>query len=324
MDVTKNLAADALAVRRFNRFYTRAIGVLKRGMLDSAFTLTEVRVLYELAQTSVDAKPGAGLTASALCQMLDLDASYLSRILRGFESKKFIAKSPSPLDKRAVQLRLTAKGRAAFAPLDIASGDEAKSMLQGVAAADRANMIASMRQIEATLKQARRAAPNANASREKFRLRTHRPGDMGWVIARHGALYFQEYGWDQRFEALVAEICAKFINEFDADRERCWIAEDDESPFGCIFLVKKTRTTARLRMLLVEPRARGLGLGNRLVDECIAFARASGYKKVTLWTNDILHTARRIYVERGFELIKEEKRHSFGHELVGQHWGLTL
>lgn len=146
---------------------------------------------------------------------------------------------------------------------------------------------------------------------------------MGWVIARHGALYYQEYGWDVRCEALVAlvaEICAKFINNFDAERERCWIAEDDDGPLGCVFLVKKTNVTAKLRMLLIEPRARGLGLGNRLVDECLSFAREAGYKKVTLWTNDILHTARRIYVERGFKLIKEEKQQSFGHDLVGQHW----
>jgi N-acetylglutamate synthase-like GNAT family acetyltransferase len=159
---------------------------------------------------------------------------------------------------------------------------------------------------------------------DRFILRPHRPGDIGWVISRHGALYHQEYGWDGTFEALVADICAKFINNFDATRERCWIAEDDAGPLGCIFLVKKTNATAKLRMLLVEPRARGLGLGNRLVDECLAFAREAGYKKVTLWTNDILHSARHIYAQRGFKLIREERHHSFGHDLVGQHWDLKL
>jgi GNAT superfamily N-acetyltransferase len=155
-------------------------------------------------------------------------------------------------------------------------------------------------------------------------LRPHRPGDMGWVISRHGALYAQEYGWDGTFEALVAEICAKFISEFDSARERCWIAEDDAGPLGCVFVVKKNATTAQLRMLLVEPRARGLKLGARLVDEAVAFARASGYKKMTLWTNDILHAARHIYVDRGFKLVKEEKHHSFGKDLVGQHWDSRL
>jgi GNAT superfamily N-acetyltransferase len=158
----------------------------------------------------------------------------------------------------------------------------------------------------------------------RYVLRPHRPGDMGWVISRHGALYAQEYGWDGTFEALVAEICAKFINEFDPTRERCWIAEDDAGPLGCVFVVKKNAATAKLRMLLVEPRARGMKLGARLVDEAIAFARASGYKKMTLWTNDILHAARHIYVERGFKLVKEEKHHSFGKDLVGQHWDLQL
>jgi DNA-binding MarR family transcriptional regulator/GNAT superfamily N-acetyltransferase len=315
-----NLADDVLAVRSFNRFYTRAIGVLKRGVLDSTFTLTEGRVLYELAHSSRD----DGLTASQLCERLDLDASYLSRIVRDFEAKKLISKLPSPLDRRATLLRLTARGRAAFAPLDLSSSEETQRMLQEITASDRANLLASMRHIESTLSQSRDATLRVTTLSEKFRLRPHRPGDMGWVIARHGALYHQEYGWDTRFEAMVAEICARFIHEFDAARERCWIAEDNDGPLGCIFLVRKTNATAKLRMLLVEPRARGLGLGARLVDECLAFARESGYRKVTLWTNDILHNARRIYVERGFKLIKEEQHKSFGHELVGQHWDLKL
>jgi DNA-binding MarR family transcriptional regulator/GNAT superfamily N-acetyltransferase len=328
MRATDNLSGDVLAVRRFNRFYTRQIGVLKRGLLDSAFTLTEVRVLYELAHAD-DAKSAdnveshGGLTASELCELLDVDASYLSRILRSFESKGLIAKHASTQDRRATHLHLTAKGREAFAPLEAASSEETAHMLATVTPNDRANLLASMRQIETTLAYAATPLRSVDAT-EKYRLRPHRPGDMGWVIARHGALYHQEYGWDGTFEALVAEICAKFINEFDATRERCWIAEDDAGPLGCIFLVRKTDATAKLRMLLVEPRARGLGLGNRLVDECLAFAREAGYKKVTLWTNDILHTARRIYVERGFKLIREEKHRSFGHDLVGQHWDLKL
>ena len=320
MTVERTLASDVLAVRQFNRFYTRTIGVLKRGLHDSAFTLTEVRVLYELAHASGE----AGLTAATLCELLDLDASYLSRLLRNFEAKSLIVKSNSDRDKRATHLSLTAAGREVLAPLERASSQEIERMLASVSSNDRANLIASMRQIQSTLAPSADTVNGGKSAVEKYRLRTHRPGDMGWVIHRHAALYAQEYGWDERFEALVAEICAKFINEFDAARERCWIAENDQGILGCVFLVKKSASTAKLRMLLVEPSARGLGLGNRLVDECIAFARAAGYKKITLWTNDILHTARRIYLERGFKLVKEEKHQSFGCTLIGQHWDLKL
>ncbi|MGL4230314.1 MAG: bifunctional helix-turn-helix transcriptional regulator/GNAT family N-acetyltransferase [Casimicrobium sp.] len=343
---------DILSVRHFNRFYTQAIGVLKRGLLDSEYTLTEVRVLYELAHASTDAP----LTASVLCELLDLDASYCSRLLRNFEAKGLLARAPSRTDARAMQLKLTAKGKRAFAPLERASNAEIAAMLTKVLANDRGNVLASMRLIEAALVGVRGSisSPRAglvlpptstvitrrnnplsrpsgtlphegggDASRA-YRLRAHRPGDMGWVISRHGALYAAEYGWDQTFEALVADICAKFINEFDPTRERCWIAEDDAGPLGCVFVVKKNATTAKLRMLLVEPRARGMKLGARLVDEAIDFARATGYKKMTLWTNGILHAARHIYVARGFKLVKEETHQSFGKDLVGQHWDLKL
>lgn len=315
---------DILAVRRFNRFYTRAIGVLKRGLHDGPFTLTEVRVLYELAHAadSPDHK-GDGLTAAAIGQMLDLDPSYLSRILRKFDAQGLIARAASSSDRRAAHITLTVAGRQALAPLESASNDETAALLAAVAAPDRSNLLAAMRQIESTLAPQRTLLATP-ATGERFRLRAHRPGDMGWVISRHGALYHQHYGWDGTFEAMVADICAKFIRDFDPASERCWIAEDDDGPLGSIFLVRDNATTAKLRMLLVEPRARGLGLGQRLVDECLAFAREAGYRKLTLWTNDILHTARHIYLERGFKLVKEERHHSFGADLVGQHWELKL
>jgi DNA-binding MarR family transcriptional regulator/GNAT superfamily N-acetyltransferase len=364
---------DILSVRHFNRFYTQAIGVLKRCLLDSEYTLTEVRVLYELAHARADSP----LTASALCELLDLDPSYCSRIVRKLESLGWLARMPSRTDARAMQLKLTAKGRKAFAPLERASNEEAKAMLATVSANDRGNVLASMRLIESVLRRAGEASVHPSTLRQaqgdlssgrtgsatvrgelvelrtsnraskgnnplsrpsgilpregggehfarSYKLRPHRPGDIGWVISRHGALYAQEYSWDGTFEALVAEICAKFINEFDPTRERCWIAEDDAGPLGSVFVVKKNATTAKLRMLLVEPRARGMKLGARLVDEAIAFAREKGYKKMTLWTNGILHAARHIYVARGFKLVKEEKHHSFGKDLMGQHWDLKL
>jgi len=327
MTDTRPTTEEVLAVRRFNRFYTRAIGVLKRGLHDSEYTLTEVRVLYELAHAHDDVDmPGLpGLTAAELGARLDLDRSYLSRILRKFASRGLITREASERDQRAAQIELTAAGRAAFAPLEAATVDETSDLLAAITPGDRGNLLAAMRQIEAVLSSGSRPPGEADADADPgYRLRHHQPGDMGWVIARHGALYHQEYGWDDRFEALVAGICADFIHNYDAGHERCWIAEDDAGPLGCVFLVRKSASTAQLRMLLVEPRARGLGLGNRLVDECLAFARDVGYKKVTLWTNDILHTARRIYLDRGFKLVKEERHQSFGHDLVGQHWDLKL
>lgn len=298
------------AVRRFNRFYTRLIGVLREGYLESPFSLTEVRVLYELAHREKT-------TASELGKELGLDAGYLSRILRGFKKRGLIDKKPSGVDGRRSLLWLTKRGWEAFAPLNARSHDEIGAMLSGLSAAEQERLVEAMRTIEGLLG----ARPEHEAH---YLLRPHQPGDMGWVVHRHGVLYAQEYGWDERFEALVAEIVAKFIRQYDPKRERCWIAERGGEIVGSVFLVKQSEEVAKLRLLLVEPSARGLGIGRRLVQECVRFARQTGYGKITLWTNDVLHAARRIYEEAGFRLVHEEPHHSFGHDLVGQTWELAL
>lgn len=298
------------AVREFNRFYTQKIGVLKEGLLDSPFSLSEARVLYELANRDAP-------TASELCRELGLDAGYLSRILRGLQGQRLLVKRRSADDGRQSHLTLTAKGRRGFAVLDRRSRAEIGELLGGLAVGDQRRLIAAMQTIEGLL------APRPGAA-TPYLLRPHRPGDIGWVIARHGALYAEEYGWDATFEALVAEIAAKFIRDFDAKRERCWIAERDGENVGSAFLVKDTEAIAKLRLLLVEPKARGLGIGHRLVAECIHGARTLGYTKLTLWTNDVLHAARRIYEQAGFRLVREEPHRSFGHDLIGQYWELAL
>jgi DNA-binding MarR family transcriptional regulator/N-acetylglutamate synthase-like GNAT family acetyltransferase len=298
------------AVRGFNRFYTQKIGVLNEGLLKSRFSLTEGRVLYELAHRE---RP----TATELCGDLGLDAGYLSRILRRFEQDGLVTRTTSRDDGRQSLLALTAKGRAAFAPLDARSRQEIGAMMNGLGEPDQARVAAAM----ATIGRLLGARPQNDAP---YLLRPHQPGDMGWVVHRHGALYAQEYGFDERFEALVAEVVAKFIARFDPRKERCWIAERDGAIIGSVFLVKKSKTVARLRLLLVEPSARGLGLGARLVEECLRFGRQAGYRKITLWTNDILHAARHIYVKAGFRKVASERHHSFGHDLVGETWELTL
>lgn len=302
--------ARVAAVRGFNRFYTQKIGVLSEGLLDSRFSLTEARVLYELANRDHP-------TATALCGDLGLDAGYLSRILRRFEQGGLLARTASKDDGRQSLLSLTAKGRAAFAPLDGRSRQEIAALMGELGPLDQARLVMAMATIERLLG----ARPQSDAP---YLLRPHRPGDMGWVVHRHGALYAQDYGWDERFEAMVAEIVAKFIARFDAMKECCWIAERDGEIIGSVFLVKKSKTVAKLRLLLVEPSARGLGLGSRLVEECLRFARQAGYRKITLWTNDILHAARHIYVKAGFRKIGSEQHHSFGHDLVGETWELIL
>ncbi len=298
------------AVRGFNRFYTRKIGVLQEGHLDSQFSLTEVRVLYELAHRE-------RLTAAELAQDLGLDPGYLSRMLSGFERRGLIEKKPSEQDARRSLLSLTAEGRATFSPLDVKARENIERMLGELAPAARSRLIASMQSIEQLL-----GAANGNG--EPYVLRNHRPGDMGWVVHRHGVLYAQEYGWDERFEALAAHIAADFIQHEDPEKERCWIAEKDGEFLGCVFLVKKSKTVAKLRMLLVEPGARGLGLGSRLVQECERFARQAGYRKIVLWTNSVLKDARRIYERAGYRLIREEPHHEFGEGLIGETWELTL
>jgi DNA-binding MarR family transcriptional regulator/N-acetylglutamate synthase-like GNAT family acetyltransferase len=304
------MATDIDAVRGFNRFYTQKIGVLREGLLDSPFSLAEARVLYELSRCE---RP----TAGALCHALGLDPGYLSRIVRRFEKGRLVVRKRSAEDGRQHLLALTKKGRAAFAALDKGSRRQMSGLLKAIFPADRARLVAAM----ATIEQAFSTAPAGSPS---YLLRAHRPGDIGWVIGRHGALYAEEYGWDESFEALVAEIAARFLRRYDAKREHCWIAERDGVNVGSVFLVKQSNAVAKLRLLLVEPEARGLGLGGRLVAECVGFARRAGYRKVSLWTQSILVAARHIYEGAGFHLVREEPHRSFGHDLVGEHWELTL
>jgi DNA-binding MarR family transcriptional regulator/GNAT superfamily N-acetyltransferase len=298
------------AVRRFNRFYTKQIGVLHEELLQSPFSLTEARVLYELAHHE-------NITASELAKDLGLDAGYLSRILRRFEYSGFLDRAPSPTDGRRSDLRLTQQGRDAFAPLDQRSHDEVVALLSRLSETGQERLLDAMRTIEAVF-----TPPSVAAT--PYLLRSPQPGDMGWIIHRHGVLYAQEYGWNEEFEALVAEITAKFWMNFAPKRERCWIAERDGEIVGSVFLVRQSDEVAKLRLLLVEPSARGLGIGTRLVDECIRFARQAGYTTITLWTNDVLRAARHIYEKAGFRLVSEGPHHSFGHDLVEQTWDLAL
>ena len=298
------------AVRRFTRFYTQKIGVLQEGLLQSPYSLTESRVLYELANRE---QP----TATELCKDLGLDAGYLSRILRRFEKGGLIRKQASKSDGRQSLISITDKGRKAFAPLNARSREEVGTMLHSLREAEQRRLVELLGVVEQLL-----GAPAE--SRTPYVLRPPTPGDMGWVMSRHGALYAQEYGWDKTFEALVAEIVAKFVQQYDAKRERCWIAEKDGENVGSVFVVGHSATVAKLRLLIVEPKARGLGIGARLVDECLAFARQAGYRKMTLWTQANLTAARAIYERAGFRLAKEEPHHSFGHDLVGEYWERKL
>jgi DNA-binding MarR family transcriptional regulator/N-acetylglutamate synthase-like GNAT family acetyltransferase len=298
------------AVRHFNRLYTQQIGVLDAGFLESALTLAEARVLYELAQRKAP-------IARELGDELGLDPGYLSRILGGFERQGLIERRPSAADRRRNDLALTAAGEAAFAALDARSREATAALLAPLTEPEQARLVAAMRTIAALLAPAPEAEPG-------FRLRPHRPGDIGWVASRHGALYAEEYGFEIGFEALVAEIAAKFLREFDPARERSWIAERHGAPVGSVFVVRQSESVAQLRLLLVDPAARGRGIGHRLVAECIAFARATGYRKMTLWTQSILVAARNIYAAAGFRLVKQEAHHSFGVDLVGENWELEL
>lgn len=309
------MAAETLeervrAVRYFNRFFTRQIGVLREGLLHSPYSLTEARILFELANQE---RP----TASDLCRELGLDAGYLSRILTRFEQQKLVEKVPSDTDGRQRLLRLTPDGQQAFALLDQRSHEEAAELLTNLKEDDQQRLLKAMQTIEGILGEGLKFS-------EPFFLRPHQPGDMGWITYRHGVLYAQEYGWDETFEALVAKIVADFITDFNPARERCWIAEMGDEIVGCVFVVQASETVAKLRLLLVEPKARGMGLGGRLVEECIRFARRVGYQKMMLWTNDVLKEARHIYQKKGFQLVETEPHHSFGHDLVGETWELNL
>lgn len=298
------------AIRGFNRFHTRWVGALGGSLHGSGLSLTEARVLYELAQRD-------DWRAAEMAAVLDLDAAYLSRILQRFATRGWLDRSRSTADGRAWRLQLTAEGRAVFAVLDGASDAQARSLLSRLAPPEQAALIDAL----ATTQQFLSGEPQV---RPRPIIREHRAGDIGWVVAAHGRLYAEEYGWDLSFEALVAEIAARFLREFKPGRERCFIAELDGTPAGSAFVVEADETTAKLRLVLVEKRAQGLGLGKALVREAVGFARGQGYRRMVLWTNDILHAARAIYVAEGFRLVAEEGHRSFGHDLVGQNWELEL
>ncbi|HYD58176.1 MAG TPA: helix-turn-helix domain-containing GNAT family N-acetyltransferase [Burkholderiales bacterium] len=295
------------AVRRFNRFYTGRIGILPEDYLGSSHTLAEARVIFELG-----ARRAA--TATELGRDLDLDLGYLSRLLQGLKRRGVVQGRAAAEDARRTVLTLTSRGQKTFQALDARSRKEVGALLESLSATEKAALVEAMGTVERVLGKA--PAPVA--------LRPHRPGDMGWVVQAHGRLYFEEYGWDERFEALVARIVADFIQRFDAKRERCWIAEMAGTPVGCVLIKKQSAATAKLRLLLVEPRARGLGLGKRLVAECIAFARDKGYRKLVLWTQSNLAAARHIYRAEGFRLAKAYRHREFGYDLTGEYWELKL
>jgi DNA-binding MarR family transcriptional regulator/GNAT superfamily N-acetyltransferase len=298
------------AVRRFNRFYTRRIGVLKPGLLGSRYSLAESRVIFELANRDTP-------TAAELARDLELDPGYLSRVLRRLMSIGLVERQLSPADARQWLLRLTKPGYMAYAELNRKSADEVRAMLRALPDVEQERLLASLGTVE-------RLLGGAPERREPFVLRAPRPGDLGWVVHRHGALYAAEYGWDERFEALVARVAAEFLAGHDPKRERAWIAERDGEIVGAVLLVAHSKTVAKLRLLYVEPGARGLGLGERLVDECIRFARLAGYRRMVLWTNDVLVAARKLYRKLGFRLEREEPHAQFGKPVVGEFWSLTL
>lgn len=307
MSAEQHLHERAETVRSFNRFYTRQIGVLHEHLLESQLSLTEVRILYELAHRPM-------LTSADLCRELELNAGYVSRVLKGFEKKGLITKTPSASDRRATQLQLTEQGRATYRPLDEAAQCEVVAMLEQLSEPEQHQLVEAMGQVKGLL----------GDRDSSYLLRDPQPGDMGWIVHRQAVLYAQEYGWNSEYEALIAEIVAKYLRDFDPRWERCWIAEKHGRVVGSVFVVREDETTAKLRLLYVDPGARGLGIGGRLVDECLRFARQVGYKKMILWTNSVLVDARKIYERAGFELIEEEPHHSFGKDLVGQVWSREL
>ena len=302
------IEAQVAAMRRFNRFYTRRVGALGEGHLQSRYSLTEVRVMYEVAHQD-------GITASELGERLALDAGYLSRILGRFQERGLVSRTQSEKDARQAHLSLTDAGRDEFAGLNAEAEREIAEMLQPLAEDDRGALVGAMGRIERLLG-GRADAP--------VTLREHRPGDMGWIVHRHGVLYWREYGWDERFEALVARVVADYVDHFQPGRERSWIAEREGEIVGSVFCTRLDDDVAKLRLLLVEPTARGTGLGSRLVDECIAFARQAGYRKLLLWTNRVLVAARRIYARAGFRRVAEEENNHWGLPLIAETWELEL
>lgn len=305
------LVAD---VRRFNRFYTQQIGALQEVIIDSPFSLTEARVLYELAHRG-------GVSAADLAKELGLDPGYLSRIVRRFTQQGLLARAPSPTDGRQSILTLTAKGKRSFARIDARSDDHMGELLARLSPADQARAVGAMRTLQSLFGGAAEPEKGAPA----YILRDPRPGDLGWVVQRHGAIYAQEQGWqDPRFEALVAGVVSEYVKNFDPRRERCWIAERDGAPVGSVFLTRKSNSVGKLRLLLLEPSARGLGIGRRLVGECVRHAREVGYRTLSLWTHGVLHTARHLYKEAGFVMVAEDRHDLFGQDLTGETWELKL
>jgi DNA-binding MarR family transcriptional regulator/GNAT superfamily N-acetyltransferase len=301
------LSQQAEAVRSFNRFYTRQIGVLDEGLLASPFSLTQARVLFELGTRKA-------VTAREIGDALGLDAGYLSRMVQNFASHGLIRREPSPHDGRQIVLSLTPEGKKAFRELDRKSQALTAEQLSRLSAPQRERLLLMMKNIQRTF--------SPEPDKGTLKIRTHRAGDIGWAIERHGRIYTDEFGWTADFEAMVATLFAQFASKHDPEMERCWIAEVDDERVGCVFVVRYADdpTIAQLRCLLVDPKGRGMGVGKRLVDECLAFAKAAGYAKMLLWTNDVLTSARHIYEVAGFALTKEERHHSFGHDLVGQIW----
>ena len=310
MPPNPELERQIAAVRGFSRFYTRKLGIIEPKLLESPWTLQEARIIYEIAGRQ-------SCSATDLVRALGLDPGFVSRTLQALQRRQIVARKPSKTDRRVTELALTARGRAAFADLDSRSRGVVASLLGKLDDGERASVINAMATIEHTLEPPAREPAG-------FLLRSHRPGDIGWIVSRHGAIYAQEYGWDISFEALAAEIAAQFIRSYDPAREHCWIAELGGEPVGSVFLVKASGEVAKLRLLLVEKKARGLGIGRALTEQCIRFARQAGYTSITLWTQSILVAARGIYQRAGFRRVKEEMHHSFGVDLVGETWELTL
>jgi DNA-binding MarR family transcriptional regulator/GNAT superfamily N-acetyltransferase len=305
----KSVDTQVSAIRAFNRFYTRKIGVVD-GIASSPFSLAEARVLYELAHRE---QP----TATDIRKELGLDAGYVSRILREFERRKFVTREQSKTDEREKFLSLTAKGRRAFAPLDARSDRDMAAILEELSPAERKRLVDAVQTVHSLLS-------DQLESKTPYLLRQHQPGDMGWIVHRQSILYAEEYGWDETYEALAAEIVAQFIKNYDPKRERCWIAERDGARVGAVFVAKASDEVAKLRLLHVESEARGLGIGKRLVEECVRFSRQAGYQKITLWTQSILDAARHIYKQAGFRVMREEQHHSFGKDLTAETWELDL
>jgi DNA-binding MarR family transcriptional regulator/GNAT superfamily N-acetyltransferase len=297
------------AVRTFNRFYTNVLGLLRDGLLRTPYSLTEARLIFELAQREAT-------ELAELRRALDIDAGYLSRIVARFEADGLATRERSSSDGRRQVIRLTDRGREAFRMLDERSAEQVRALLSALGQEDQRRLVGAMAAIQGLL--------GGPSPPEPYLLRPPGPGDFGWVVHRHGAVYAEEYGWDESFEAYVARIVADYMDSRDPRRESAWIAELDGEPVGCVFCMRREDRVAQLRLLLVEPRARGMGIGGRLVEECVRFAGRAGYERIMLWTNDVLDDARRIYERAGFQLVEEERHQSFGKPLVGQNWWLTL